>query len=62
MSERGQVVIYLGCTIGEIAPERFRRTETVLFGESKVNQHGDFFIREQNIRGSGGRFNVIAYS
>ena len=58
---RKRVAIHLRCTIGKVAPKGFRRTEVILLGKSEVNQNGDVFIREQNIRGSDEKVSVVEY-
>ena len=59
---RKGVAIHLRCTISKVAPEGFGRTKIILLGESKVNQHGNILIREQNIRGSSEKFRVTKRS
>ena len=57
-----RVVTHLRCPISKVAPEGFGGTEIILLRKPEVNKHGDFFIREQNIRGSGEKFSVVEHS
>jgi len=56
------VVIHLGCPISKVAPESFGGTEIILLCEPEVNQHGDVFVREQNVRRSGEKFSAAEHS
>jgi hypothetical protein len=49
---------YLRCAISKITPEGPGRTEVVLLGESEINQHGDVFIGEKDVRRSSKKVNA----
>ena len=59
MSRR--VIIYFRCAISKITPEGFGGAEIVLLGESEVNQNGNIFIREKDVRGSSEKFRVAKH-
>ena len=44
------VTTHLRRAISKVAPECLRGTEVIFLCESEINQHGDIFIRQQNVR------------
>jgi hypothetical protein len=54
--------IYLGCAISKVAPEGLGGVEIILLCESEINQHGDIFIREKNVRRPGEGFSATRTS